>query len=268
MDIRKIISDLQPAKGIRIADGMQNSIDEKNSLWRYQISFSNQLSDDYWLIIFTGKNPHNRIAKVTKDGNNYYFSPLYGDPVPIQTSGCSGWDESFIIRSDFNNEFFELFSYGKYIVPSNKRICVYPQETQIAQGDTYLRVSSGRNYDFSIDAFRDFLHSNPLRLFEIQINTDNTLQFGKNIKFGYKEPFKKFQTIDIAISEYYDVQANRKKVVIPKTLYLDASAIMAIEIPAKTNTDMTFLFSHDFCPREYLKAKTNYENYLKILNQK
>ncbi len=118
-----------------------------------------------------------------------------------------------------------------------------------------------------IDFLRVFVLAIPVRIFQLQISSNNIDQFSQKIIIKRVRPFVAPVSQEIAIEEWFQPQQNQNKVIINRPIIVGADTVLTFDIPGETETSLVLKFSAELNQRKKLSILSDLNHILEKLKK-
>lgn len=253
--------------GIALPHNVSSIIEERNSLWTYDITIQNNTLSAKNVAIFTGNTNTERVAIADANGD---IIGLGGQLLDFDAYGVS-ITPGLVLTSKDNPLSLNAYAGESIDAVATQSISeMYGKLTQeIYKNAEGSIVCSSRA--FSIDFMRNFISRNPVRMFEIQITaTKPELAFNGFINIKEVNPFTGSAIPVGALSlqdAYRPTNAVKNKVVISQAFFIGAETFMGINVPGESSLTLSMQFSAYHSVLQLIKKLLNTDSLLAELKK-
>ncbi len=205
-------------------------LSEEKSNWAYAFKIRNTTTGLKRIAILTAGILTTRIVQV----NSGNYKAIGGADVAYTGT------EPFLILYDRPN----LVNLWTQITADCVATTTLDGRQQIIFADTTGNVLfENLTYNGGVDFFRNLVLHIPVRIFQIQINSNNIDQFSQKIVVKSTNPFRAPKTTDIAIEDWFAPLQNQNKVIIKRPVVVGPDTVLTIDVPAQAESTFTFKVS-------------------------
>jgi len=246
---------------VRFPKGVNMILEEKQSRWSFILEIENSTDTSRNIGILTGCVNTDRYQVI--DASQQYValggSEVVETPYPQDTiinlkddprliNKVGGVSLDCVASQEHNNTTSEI---------------AIPEQTIYKDATGQITVTSK---DFFLNFFKEFLKISPVRVFELQISTDNVDLFSESLLLKELNPFVREEPEYINLEDYFlPDNSENVKIIIDSPFNLTAETLMSIPIPANTSATFGFRIGAYHSEGNAIKNKFKVGSFFKTL---
>ena len=235
---------------LRLPPNVNTILQERDSRWSFILEIGNSTSSEKEIALLTGIADSSRFQVINASSQ---FTALGGGLVTTPYSSgaiINLKDDPRLINKIAGSSCDCVVSQEHHNASVDQAI---PEQTIYKDGTGEVTVSSK---DFYWNFFKEFLKISPLRVFELQIASDNINVFSQQIQIKELNPLQRENPELINLEDYYlPSSTNELKIIVPSPFNLTAETFMSIIVPADTSLTLGFRVSAYHSEANALKNK-------------
>jgi len=241
---------------LRFSKGVDTVLQEKNSRWSFILEIENSTDSDKEIALLTGVVDSSRYAEIQDNS----YKALGGESVVTPYA-----DKTIINLKDDPRLINKIAGVTCDCVASQEH-CNSSTEIAIPEQTVYKNLSGEvtiSSKDFIWNFFKEFLKIGPVRVFELQVTSDNIDIFSQKLKLKEINPFIREETEYISLENYYlPDNTNELKIIVDTPFNLTQETFMSIVVPAATSLSLSFRISAYHSESNALKNKLKTDSFM------